>query len=111
MRGVYDCVHLVLWRTLEQTRLSKNSCKKDSADNGWDFKCLQGLSLPIMNETFMSRNIPYIIRNLRGLDSQLPKTTYCELDYNLQLVTIMKQLPEKINFSLVSFNQSIEKRP
>ena len=38
------------------------------------FKCLQGISPPIMNE------IRNTIRNPRDLDSRLPKTVYCGLE-------------------------------
>ena len=44
------------------------------------FKCLQGISPPIMNEIFRLRNIPYTIRNPRDLDSRLPKIVYCGLE-------------------------------
>ena len=44
------------------------------------FKCLKGISPPIMNEIFRLRNIPYTIRNPRDLDSRLPKTVYCGLE-------------------------------
>ena len=44
------------------------------------FKCLKGISPPIMNEIFTLRNIPYTIRNPRDLGSQLPKTVYCGLE-------------------------------
>ena len=43
------------------------------------FKCLKGISPPIMNDIFRLRNIPYTIRNPRDLDSCLPKTVYCGL--------------------------------
>ena len=43
------------------------------------FKCLKGISPPIMNEIFSLRNIPYTIRNQRDLNS-LPKTVYCALE-------------------------------
>ena len=38
------------------------------------FKRLNFISPPIMNELFRLRNIPYTTRNLRDLDSRLPKT-------------------------------------
>ena len=44
------------------------------------FKCLKGISPTIMNEIFRLRNIPYIIRNPRNLDSRLAKTVYCSLE-------------------------------
>ena len=44
------------------------------------FKCLKGLSPPIMNDIFRLRNIPYTIRNPRDLDSWLPKTVYSGLE-------------------------------
>ena len=37
------------------------------------FKCLEGLSSPIINEIFMLRNIPHSIRNSRYLNIQLPQ--------------------------------------
>ena len=40
------------------------------------FQCLKVIFPTIMNEIFSLRNIPYAIRNLRGVDSQLPKTVY-----------------------------------
>ena len=43
------------------------------------FKCLKGISPPIMNEIFSLRNIPYTIRNQRDLNS-LQKTVYCALE-------------------------------
>ena len=45
----------------------------------------------------MLKNIPYIIRNLRDLDSQLPKILYCELEtvtYNRP--QLWQQLSEEI---------------
>ena len=44
------------------------------------FKCLKRTSLPIMNEIFRLRNIPYTVTNPRNLHSQLPKTVYCGLE-------------------------------
>ena len=38
------------------------------------FKCLKGISPPIMNEIFRLKNMPYTIRNPKNLDSRLPKT-------------------------------------
>ena len=46
-----------------------------------------------MNEIFRLRNIPYTIRNLRDLESQLPKTVYCGLEF---IANKGPQLPEKI---------------
>ena len=44
------------------------------------FKCLKGLSPPIINEIFRLKNIPYTVANPRNLDSQLPKIVYCGLE-------------------------------
>ena len=87
--------------------LRKRSYKRYSAANDWVFKCLKGLYLSIMYEIFMLKNIPYIIRNLRDLDSQLPKILYCELEtvtYNRP--QLWQQLSEEIKKcnSLVNFN-------
>ena len=61
------------------------------------FKCLKGISPPIMNEIFRLSNIPYTIRNPRDLDSQLPKTVY----FGLHTIAykepqLWQQLPAKI---------------
>ena len=71
------------------------------------FKCLKGLYPSILYEIFMLKNILCIIRNLRDLDSQLPKILYCELEtvtYNRP--QLWQQLSEEIKKcnSLVNFN-------
>ena len=60
------------------------------------FKCLKGISPPIMNEIFRLRNIPYTERNPRNLDSRLPKTVYCGLEtIAYKGPQLWQQLPEK----------------
>ena len=44
------------------------------------FKCIKGLSPPIINEIFRLKNIPYTVTNPRNFDSQLPKIVYCGLE-------------------------------
>ena len=44
------------------------------------FQCLKGISPHIINEVFMLWNIPYTMRILRDLDSQLKKTLYWGLE-------------------------------
>ena len=71
------------------------------------FKCLKGISPPIMNEIFRQRIIPYTIRNLRDLKSQLPKTGYRGLEtIAYRGSQLWKQLPAKTkkSRSLMSFN-------
>ena len=75
------------------------------------FKCLKGISPPIMNDIFRLRNIPYTIRNLRDLDSWLPKTVYCGLEtLAYKGPQLWQQLPAKIkkSSSLVSFKHNIK---
>ena len=75
------------------------------------FKCLKGISPPIMNDIFRLRNIPYTIRNPRDLDSRLPKTVYCGLEtIAYKGPQLWQQLPAKIkkSSSLVSFKQNIK---
>ena len=75
------------------------------------FKCLTGLSPPIMNEIFMLGNIPYTIRNPRDLDSHLPKTVYCELETTAYKgPQLRQQLPAKVkkSSSLVRLKQNIK---
>ena len=43
-------------------------------------KCLKGLSLPTMSEILVLRNIPYPLRNLRDLDSQLQMNVHRGLE-------------------------------
>ena len=75
------------------------------------FKCLKGISPPIMNDIFRLRNIPYTIRNPRDLDSWLPKTVYCGLEtLAYKGPQLWQQLPAKIkkSSSLVSFKHNIK---
>ena len=75
------------------------------------FKCLKGMSPPIMNDIFRLGNIPYTIRNLRDLDSWLPKTVYCGLGTLVYKgPQLWQQQPVKIkkSSSLVSFKHNIK---
>ena len=75
------------------------------------FKCLKGISPPIMNDIFRLRNIPYTIRNPRDLDSRLPKTVYCGLEtLAYKGPQLWQQLPAKVkkSSSLVSFKHNIK---
>ena len=75
------------------------------------FKFLKGISLPIMNEIFRLRNIPYTIRNPRDLDSQLPKTVFCGLETTAYKgPQLWQQLLTKTikGTSLVNFRQNIK---
>ena len=55
------------------------------------FKCLKGISPPIMNE------IRNTIRNPRDLDSRLPKTVYCGLEtIAYKGPQLWQQLPAKM---------------
>ena len=47
------------------------------------------LSPPVMNEIIRQRNIPYLMRNPRDLDSQLANTVYCGLEIIAYKRTIM----------------------
>ena len=67
------------------------------------FKCLKGVSPPIMNDIFRLRNISYTIGNSRDLDSGLPKTVY----YGLETITYKGPQLWKNN-ALVSFKQNIK---
>ena len=59
-------------------------------------KCLKGLSLPIMSEILVLRNIPYPIRNLRNLDSQLQMNVHRGLEITTcKGSQFWQQLPEK----------------
>ena len=61
------------------------------------FKCLKGISSPSRNEIFRLGNTPYTIRDLRDLDSQLPKTVFCELETIIhKRAQLWQQLPIKI---------------
>ena len=75
------------------------------------FKCLKGISPPIINDILRLRNIPYTIRNPRDLDNWLPKTVYCgfeTLAYKGR--QLWQQLPAKIkkSSSLASFTHNIK---
>ena len=75
------------------------------------FKCLKGISPPIMNDIFRRRKIPYTITNPRDLDSWLPKTVYCGLDtLAYKGPQLWQQVPAKIknSDSLVSFKHNIK---
>ena len=74
------------------------------------FKCLKGISPPIMNEIFRLRNIPYTRRNPRDINSQLPKTVRVlwTWNYSIQRTTIMATTTWE-NY-LVSFEQNIKLR-
>ena len=73
------------------------------------FKCLKGISPPIMNDILRLRNISYTIRNPRDPDSWLPKTVYCELEtLAYKGPQLWQQLPANIKNSsfLVSFKHN-----
>ena len=64
-------LHFGLWRTLEQTRLSKHSYKKYSVPTDWDS---QKFYLTLLWMRYLCWEIKQItIKNLRDLDSHFPK--------------------------------------
>ena len=75
MRGLYDCVKLILPQTMRNVRgLIRLSSKDSYIRNIQQLMTeviiyLKDLSQPIMNKIFMLRNIPYCKRNLRDLDN------------------------------------------
>ena len=73
------------------------------------FKCLKGVSPPIMNDIFRLRNITS--DDPRDLDSWLPKTVYCGLEtLAYKGPQLWQQLPARIkkSSSLVSFKHNIK---
>ena len=66
MRGLYQCVKLILPQTMANFRgLIKRSNKHSHIRNIQ--QPMKDLSQPIMIKIFMLRNIPYYKRNLRDL--------------------------------------------
>ena len=70
------------------------------------FKRLNFISPPIMNELFRLRNIPYTTRNLRDLDSRLPKTLNAHVKFAKHILEDWDSLNQtrRANFKLVIVN-------
>ena len=70
------------------------------------FKRLNFISPPIMNELFRLRNIPYTTRNLRDLDSRLPKTLNTYVKFAKHILEDWDSLNQtrRANFKLVIVN-------
>ena len=70
------------------------------------FKRLKCICPPIMNEIFRLRNTPYTTRNLRDLDSRLPKTLNAHVKFAKHILEDWDSLNQtrRANFKLVIVN-------
>ena len=90
-------LYLQLWLSFAEVKRSKQSYKKRSVTNDWEFQISKMSISPNYEWDIMMTNIPCKVRNPRDINSQLSKTVYC----GLEIITfkgqqLWKQLPKKM---------------